>query len=259
MASIAVDVSSLPALYSFTANASTPAVTYTIPPRLFTAPVQLTLNLCNAPEAYNQSSTSTFTAYTNATYTYGKAIRGGFANLTIPVTEDPEALTVLLDAGEAPQDYTFELGISIKPDTPWHILDRLPLFAFEDSDNTTALFTSPTYFSAESETPPAYDPITVPNNDVRTDLIQSSCYVRSLRGAGSVSTTTTTRGTVELTVEEGGWEGEAQQGARKVQYTVSDLQTATNYSLWGVAATEEGGSRLYQQQYFTTKRGASHG
>lgn len=181
--------------------------------------------------------------------------------MTIPVTKrQSDALTVALSppAGNNDndiQDYTFELGITAKPDLPWHTLDKLPLFAVEDSDNTTALFTSPTYASAVIATPPTYQPFIVNTNDVRTDLSNSTCYIRSLQPAGVLTNTTTTRGVVELTKEEGGFPGETSQGSRKVQYTASELDVASNYSLWGISPNEGGGARLYQRQFFATKQG----
>lgn len=262
MSSLAVSVDALPAVYSFTASSSTPAVVYTVPRRLYSSPIQLTLNLCNAPDAYNQSDRAIFTAYTNSSFAYAKAIRAGFANLTIPLTQDndneaQQQLTVAIDAAgqDSPQDYTFELGITAQPDLPWHALDKLPLFAFEDADNTTALFTSPTYSSVEFETPPSYNPVVLLSDIARPDLSSSVCYIRSLNSTASISSKSTTRGVIELTKEEGGWDGETDQKGRKLQYTASDLQIASNYSLWGVSTTDQGGSRLYQKQYFATKRG----
>lgn len=255
-AAVAASVSSLPALLSFTANASVTRIEYAISQELFAAPIQLTLNLCNAPSPYNQSDRSIFTAFTNSSFTYGKSIRGGFANMTIPVTKQDQTLTVALDIGnDDSQDYTFELGITAKPDLPWHSLDKLPLFAYEDSDNATALFTSPTYASNGTEGPPAYEPVVLLTENVRADLGNSTCYIRSLQGAGSITNTTTTRGVVELTLEEGGYSDEIYQEGRKVQYMMSELDVASNYSVWGIAETDEGGSRLYQRQYFATKQG----
>lgn len=175
--------------------------------------------------------------------------------MTISVTRQSETLTVAINTGDDTEDYTFELGITAKPDPPWHTLDKLPLFAFEDSDNTTALFTSPTYASAEFDGPPLYQPFVVPTDSVRTDLSNSTCYIRSLRTAGTVANTTTTRGVVELTKEEGGSLGETSQGGRKIQYSASELDVAANYSLWGLAESDNGTSRLYQRQYFETKQG----
>lgn len=263
-----VGISSLPALLAFTPNSSTSGISYTIPPRLFTSDIQLTLNLCNAPANYLQAGGNTldtlFTASTNSSFTYSTSddsgILGGFASLTVPVTSDAQTLTVSLNTGDAPQDYSFELGITAAPDDPFHILEKLPLFAFEDSDNTTALLTSPTYSSAKLSSPPDYDPIITLSAGVREDLSNSTCYIRSLSRADNVATSTTTRGVVELTRAEGGDPDETKEEGRKVQYVVSDLEVASNYTVWGiqpnnVQASPTSGSRLFVRQFFATKRG----
>jgi hypothetical protein len=256
-APVAIPISSLPALFSFAPNASLggqAAVSYTLPPQLFISSIHLTLNLCNAPLGYNDSAQSLFTAHTNDSFAYSTAVLGGYANMTIPPIQDSDALTITINGGSASQNYAFELGITSNPDPPWHILDKLPLFAFNDSDNSTALFTSPTYSSAVQKGPPNYNPLITLSDGVREDLSNSSCYIRSLMQANNVSTSTTTRGVVELTRAEGGYPNETEQGGLKIQYIVNELQPASNYSMWGLAENESS-SRLYGRQFFATKRG----
>ena len=258
---VSIAVPSLPALFTFVPNTTISSVVYTIPPSIFTAPLQLTVNLCSAPNEYEQSNSSVFTASTNDSFTYSADLVGGFANLTIPSTEDPQTVTVALGASSSPQDYTFELGISTS-DQPWHVLDQLPLFAYEDSDNTSALLTSPTYPSAILSKVPSYTPLVTLSAGVREDLSNSSCYLRSLERITNITQTTTRRGVVELTRAEGGYINETQRGGRKLQYQLSELAVATNYSVWGLESTDvqvsspdNAGSRLYARQFFNTKRG----
>jgi len=247
-------ITALPTLLSINRSS-----TLVVPARLFTTELSLTLNACTAPDAYNQSDPSIFTASTNDSLTYSSTLYGGFGNITVPATEDEQQLTVVLRQPGADDSFTFELGIS--DSEPWHILDRLPLFAYEDSDNTTALLSSPTYPSALVEQP-SYQPLVTNTELVRADLSNSTCYLRSLSSLsppGSIATSLTRRGVVELGIAEGGAINETLRGGMKLQYAVSGLQTGSNYSTWGlqqrpaVSTSNATATRLYQRQYFSTK------
>lgn len=271
-----ITLSSLPSLATFTPNGTTSSSqSYVIPYSLFnasssssssTSPIHLTVNLCAAPESYNQSDTSLFTAYTNDTYTYSSVIHGGFGNITAWPTKDGADLTVILDAGSSTSDgntsYTFELGVT-SGDTPWHIVNKYPLFAYEDSDNTSALLTSPTYPSALLPSAPLYSPFIALTTAVREDLSNSSCYIRNLSSLVSTAesnTTTTTRGVVQLAIEEGGSINETLREGTRIQYAVSELNSGANYSVWatqenGQESGSSQGNRLFVRQFFKTKTG----
>ena len=272
----ATTISSYPTAVTFAPNAALPAISYTLPASLFSSAqtaVQLTLNLCSAPEGYNQSQVDIFTAFTNDTWTYGSRLYGGFGNITVPVISPDEHVSGSVSNGDLvihldtqtpsgrgrPEDWTFELGIA-QVDTPWHTLDKLPLFAFEDADNVTALLTSPTYSAARSDAQPAYTPLLALSSDVRNDLANSSCYIRSLPqiGGRNITSSTTRRGVVELDIAEGGQVNETEALGRKVQYAISGLETGSNYTVWGIqprdGQTVDGSARLFSRQFLATKR-----
>lgn len=273
----ATTISSYPTAITFRPNATLPAISYTLPASLFSSvqtAVQLTLNLCSAPEGFNQSQLDIFTAFTNDTWTYGSRLYGGFGNITVPVISLNEHVSGSVSNGDLvihldtqtqsgrgrPEDWTFELGIA-QADTPWHTLDKVPLFAFEDSDNTTALLTSPTYSAAMTDGHPSYTPLLALTSDIRNDLANSSCYVRSLPQVGgrNITSSTTRRGVVELDIAEGGQVNETQALGRKVQYAIGGLETGSNYTVWGVQPREgqtlDGSGRLFSRQFLATKRG----
>lgn len=263
--SITTTVTSLPTLLSVNRSS-----TLTIPGGLFKSRLHLTVNACSAPNPFNQSDTTLFTASTNDTFTYSSALHGGFGNITVPATQDEQQVTIVLkgsatdtgSVGDGENTFTYELGLSADSE-PWHLLDRLPLFAFEDSDNTTALLTSPTYPSALVDMP-SYEALISNTALIRDDLSNSSCYLRSLTSLvpqTSIATTLTRRGVVELSVDEGGAVNETLRGGVRLQYAVSALQTGSNYSIWGLQqntalnGSNGTGTRLYQRQFFATKSG----
>ena len=246
-------------LYPFTA---------TVPRDLFLSdsPLAITLSLCSAPLDFNQSLAQLFTAFTNDTVSYTSTLLGGFGNISFPTLgpEDSSPLTIRIDpqlSGDTQTQFSFELGVSGQiTDGPVHVLDRYPLFAWEDADNISALLTSPTYPSALVDQP-EYQPITVLTRAVRDDLSNSSCYVRSLTPQViDITTTETTRGVVELTLSEGGRVNETDREGLRIQYVLGSLEPASNYSLWGIQPHQMNGvnaSRLFVRQSFTTKTGGS--
>lgn len=259
-------LTSLPTLLRSSGGSS-----YVVPATLHKASIKLTLNLCSAPAAsYNQSDVNIFTAYTNTSFTYGCAIEGGFANLTVPVVEDGSAADVAISfappSGQRGSDYTYEIGVvSSDSGDPWHVLDKVPLFAYEDSDNTSALLTSPTWPSNLLAAAPGYIPLISDTSMVREDLANSSCYIASLSSlvpASRINSSTTTRGVVELSMSEGGSVNETLRGGKRTQYQITGLQTGSNYSVWGMQNNSftqgsSRGSRLFTQQFFVTKSGES--
>ena len=261
-------LSVLPTVVSFTPSSSTSAAAFVVRNAQFTAPAHLTVNLCNAPDGYNQSRTTLLTASTNTSIYYPSSQTwGGFANLTVPAVNDGSDLTVLVSTPESSSstNWAFEVGISLES-TAWHTLDRLPLFAFDDSDNTSALLTSPTYSSRILKQPPSYELYAVPDAQVRAGLVNSTCYIRSLQTvpASRINQTTTTRGVYELSEEEGGLVNETLRQGRREQFTLQGLNPFTNYSVWGfqpesrLIAGNMTASRLFRQQWFSTKRTASN-
>ena len=258
-------LSSIPSVYTFTPTSSIPALSYRIPSSLFTAPLLVTLNLCNAPSSFNASNNSIFTAFTNASFAYYSPLYGGFGNITVPLTTDSQDLTVTLNSAGG-TDFIFELGVSLDSANPWHVLDRVPLFAFEDSDNANVLLTSPTYSSAILSSAPTYQPFIANSELIRGDLSNSSCYIRSLSSLvpnADVTSEITTRGVVELSLSEGGFINETLKEGKRIQYAIGGLQSGTNYSVWAIqdndlTSPNGNGSRLFVRQYFSTKRGRLH-
>lgn len=267
-------LSALPALVTPpTVTGALPLYPFTVvvPNALFptdSPSLALTLSLCLAPLGFNQSNPNIFTAYTNDTFAYYPSVfQNGFANISFPILgqEDSSPLTVQIDPGlsdsDAASQFSFELGVSTEDtDGAVHILDRHPLFAWEDSDNGNALLTSPTWPS-NLVSQPAWQPVTVLTRTVRDDLSSSSCYVRSLKPqVTNITTSETTRGVVELTLSEGGRVNETLRGGKRLQYALGSLEPASNYSLWGIQQSTVNGinlTRLFTRQSFATKAGTS--
>lgn len=271
MSSTSLSLSSLPLLLSSNSSAI-----YSLPLTDSPSHLQLTLNLCAAPVGYDESSNTTFTAYTNGTHTYSSTLHGGFGNITVYALSEGDQASGLNDqlriqletegAGGG-SGYSFQLGITEYPQDPWHIINKTPLFAYEDSDNANALLTSPTYPAALLSEPPTYQPLISLTSAVRSDLSSSACYLANLTSSlvsnADINTTTTKRGVTELSVQEGGRINETSRDGTRLQYAVGGLTSASNYSVWALEANSNvtaggaGGNRLYTRQYFATKSSES--
>lgn len=240
--------------------------TVTVPRSIFPqdSAFQVTLSLCSAPLDFNQSSPNLLTAFSNDTFSYSADVSDGFGNITLPILdgEDSSAFTIRVDPGlssDVTSQFSFELGVAVADnDGPVHILDRHPLFAWEDADDSNALLTSPTYPSALVPQPD-WQLYTAPTRAVRDDLSSSSCYVRNLSPqVTNVTTSETTRGVVELTLSEGGRVNETERGGRRIQHALGSLEPATNYSVWGMQqqlVNNVNTTRLFTRQSFATKGG----
>ncbi|KAL7005304.1 stretch-activated cation channel mid1 [Cystobasidiomycetes sp. EMM_F5] len=257
-------LNALPTVVNWSPSASVSAAAFVLPSKQFNAAAHVTLNICNSPEGYNQSQTTLVTASTNASIYYPSSETwGGFANLSVPAVSDGSDLTILVSPPSASTStlWSFELGVSLQA-TAWHTLDKFALYAYEDSDNTSALLTSPTYPSALLSSPPAYQALIAQTSQVRLGLANSTCYIRSLSSlipSNQINTSTTTRGVVELTEAEGGYVNETLRGGQRMQYSVDGLQPGTNYTVWGLQNTpsmstgNSTASRLFLPQFFATK------
>jgi calcium channel MID1 len=275
MSSTTTTLSSLPTLISASLADTAASAAYVIPAAVFplglSDKIYLTLSLCSLSDlsaSYNASDFNAFTAYTNATYTYGSFIQGGYANITVYPLEEPQETTNIVfnrPDGSA-GDIAYELGVTTSD--PWSVLNKVPLFSYEDADNASALLTSPTYPSNLLEQAPVYEAFVVPTSQVREDLSNSTCYLRSLQrdtntaviSQRNISTSTTKRGVVELALHEGGGINETDRGGERIQYTVSGLTPGTNYSVWGIqndtiTSGNNIASRLFTRQFFKTKTG----
>lgn len=278
----------LPALerFNLTAGASTffRIASGDIPSASRTASYFVTLNVCAPPDltgptlsqlistpllfASNSSSLTTPSRQAPGDAAQAAAAPQGFANLTFvePATAN-EGMSIGVTAPDGAGTWEFELGASTTG--PMHILDRHPLFAFDDSDQTTALLTGPTYVASIDGTPNR-QALVVPISNANTplQLASSSCFVRENAARldeEAIDVSTTRRGVVQLTQREGAT-GEALRrtvaGGVRQQWALSGLTAATNYSVWGLEGTGQittagaQGMRLYVPQYFRTKSGA---
>lgn len=245
---------------------------------------QVTLNICSAPSAAN------FTALKDTKLLYaakqGDSVSDssssstsnyGFLNVTrTHSSSGDKGITIVVDApalSNADKDedaeWTFELGATTAKDA-LHILNRTPLFSVEDTDNSSLLLTSPTFFPSLSPSKGGGDPgsqlfilPTSPGEDPSSDpfvhLSKSACFVTRAQGLLSdddIEAKNTTRGTFTLRPEEGAIGVQKEQhddGGLRTQFHVTGLDSATNYSIWGMQNTTDGGSRLFRQQFALTK------
>lgn len=244
-----------------------------------TTTYQATLNICSAPSGVN------YTALKDTKMLYatkqGDSVSDssdsstsdyGFLNVTRTHTSSGDSgITVTVDAPEVQnsdeQDqWTFELGVSTT--SALHILNRTPLFSLQDTDNTSMLLTTPTFFPSLSLSKGGGDPgsqlfiLPLSSQDINSPFFQlskSSCFVRNATGllkSNDIEAKNTTRGAFTLRPEEGaiGLQREQHEdGGLRTQFYVTDLERATNYSIWGMQNTSDGGSRLFRQQFALTK------
>ena len=204
----------------------------------------------------------------------GSAIaRGGFANVTLAIANGQAGNGVLIGVTAPDQPagtWTFELAATTGP--ALHVLDAFPLLGLDDTDATSAMLTSATYFPTLASGTPDPDVLVMATSAslVPPQLSRSSCYLRTLNATAVgnpfvapavMNVSTTTRGVVTLSAREGAvgvarLQNEA--GGLRTQYRIGGLTRATNYTVWGLdVATAIGPVRLFQPQYFRTKSSAS--
>ncbi|GAA97981.1 uncharacterized protein L969DRAFT_42884 [Mixia osmundae IAM 14324] len=250
-------------------------------------PYFVTLSICRAPaavmtSAYNLTgilaTSSVLVAATQMTAAAQQAEDGrgvvsaaplGFANMTVvqPGTNNV-GLWLTVNAPYVNDTTTtswgFELGVSTSE--PLHLLDRYAAFQYADSDNVSAIMTTPTYYPSTDGTP-SYELILLPSTQAPNPaLAHSACYLRSVAASVNnasdiqVSLGSTTRGVVTMTAREGAQGLNLRTDGTKTQYNLAGLAPETNYTIVGLQSTDQvvngtSGVRLFQTQYFQTKQG----
>lgn len=280
-----------PSLLQFSLNASTSA-TFHLPVDFLQQPTgsntaqrtyHVTLSVCNAPaRGFDQADPTVLSAilYTfdsSAVTDTSKASIAdsnlGFANLTVThnVNTDTGLWVVVNAPPMAASDssnvtWSFELGISTI--APMHIIDPFPLWQYGDSDNTSAVLTSPTFFTT-LDPDPQYTLLSLPttSSSYLSQLAHSFCHVASnaaLLPNTTFKQTLIRRGAITIGASDGGLERQREEhvdGGQRLQYVLDDLEIGTNYTAWGMqgtgqlSSTGQQGIRLFQSQSFVTKTG----
>ena len=192
---------------------------------------------------------------------------GGFANVTVTPVSTTDGVWIGVTAPDLPLGAVWSFELAVATSGPLHIVGKVPLFQFADSDATNALFVSPTFFPTLNPSP-NQQIIAIPSGSEigLTGLGLSSCFVRNLTGtipSTQITTSYTSRGVFTLTASQGGTGTdllEADAGGLRQQYALADLARNTNYTVWGletmsVMASGQSGTRLYPMQFFATKNG----
>lgn len=237
----------------------------------------VSLSVCNVPAGTENSTTlssllSVFDAEdtTDPVKASTADAEYGFANLTItrPQRSD-NGIWIVVNApasNSRSARWSFQLGASTSEFM--HVTDSYPLFQYGDSDNTTAIFTSPTYFPTLDGTP-EYEIFVMPTSAAGTalQLSHSFCHISQANGLlaeDSINASNTTRGVVVPGIMDGALgrqREEAEAGGQRTQWVLSGLEAGTNYTVWGAQRTTQAtadqvqGVRMYSVQYFVTKTG----
>lgn len=247
----------------------------------------ITLNICSVPSTidlvnlYNLSNIPVMYLFNSSSQTdtdiqnaQRAATANGFANLTTihPSANDQGVwITVNAPAASGSGVWSYQLGVSTTE--PMHVVDKLPYFQFDDSDNTSALLTSPTYFPTLENHPKSYlVMLPTATSDIQQALLGSACFIQSDSNQvrqTSINISDTTRGVYVRSAMEGATDQEKLQfeaGGVRSQYVVDGLQPAANYTVIGLQYTgleadqdaqsvSAQSTRIYQPQYFNTKTG----
>lgn len=246
----------------------------------------VTLNICSAPNGANFSALDDFdllSAFTSkntdsASPADTSSADHGYANLTTTTAKSSDKglwVTVTAPSDQNGNDdddeWSFQLAVSTA--SPVHVLDRAPLWALQDTDNTSMLLTGPTFFPSLPQSDGGGDPggdifmfptPQDPNSSALLQFYKSSCLVQdsdNVIGSDSdqVNSSTTTRGAFTLSAREGALEQARQQheaGGQRMQLHVTDLEPDTNYTIWGIQSSDGDRNRLFMPQFASTKSSA---
>lgn len=249
----------------------------------------VTLNICSAPSGANFTALDNFDllfAFTSedtdiASRADASSADHGYANVTTTTAKSSDkGLWVTVTApptnqsgGNDNDEWSFQVAVSTS--SPVHVLDRAPLWALQDTDNSSMLLTGPTFFPSLSQSKGGGDPggdvfiFPTPQDPSISALLQlykSSCLVQdsdNVIGSDSdqVNSTTTSRGAFTLSAREGALEQAREQheaGGQRTQLYVTDLEPDTNYTIWGIQSGDGDRNRLFMPQFASTKSSAFH-
>ena len=229
--------------------------------------VFVTLSLCGPPAgvaflpsalpyALFASNLTSETAPSPSTYTAADVskkkvagLSGGFGNVSLLATEGlwvgVYAPDDRLYGGDGNANWTFSLGLATGQALV--TLDGGASFRLDDTDQTNGLVTTANY-SAPNTTAssPNYTSLFFPTTALASNMTNSICFLDSSTiastavGTSSVTASTTTRG---------------YGGGARVQYHLSGLAAATNYTAFLREDNGDGTVRLWDPIYFLTKTG----
>lgn len=254
-----------PSTTTFTLSSGLGAQFY-YPPSAST--LSLTLSLCSPPSsvaflpsslpyalfASNSSdqtapSPSTYTA-TDVTKKKVAGLAGGFGNVT--VVGATEGLWVGVYApddraygGDGNGNWTFSLGLGEGVGVV--TLDGGAGFRFDDTDQTNGLLTTANYSATgATATSPNYTTLFFPTTAQASNLTNSLCYLSST----VVTSTAVAPSNVVASTTIRGF-----GGGQRMQYHLSNLSPATNYTAFLLENNGDGTTRLWDPLYFATKAG----